>query len=173
MDVRSGTEHNEQIHLWPVLKQGLWLGALASIIPNAVWGCGLLGLFVAGSGIEALWSGALAIPGILACLPFGFTVLPALVAGGLNALVLYLVWRRRPIRDRVGLVSGAVLGILWGSIVSSVAWYLNKDNYYSLVDEYVVAIIIGVAALAGCWHGWRMTRYLRRQTRPRQDIKPD
>ena len=183
MNVRRGIEHNDRIYLWPVLKKGLWLGAWAAIVPNAVWGFGLVGLslalvaighFLSGSGMEELWSDAivLVVPGLLACLPFVFTIIPALGAGGLNAMILYLVWRRRQLKGSIGLISGTALGVLWGSIVIGILWYFDQDSQFRVVDEVAVAITVSVAALVGCWHGWRMTRYLQRQAKPEQDTEP-
>lgn len=101
---------------------------------------------------------------------FIVTGLPAGLAGGVNALLLYNVSRRRKLRTGIALLTGFLVGLFFGFLIgfSIGGVLLLKDPAFGwgtrdFTDSFALgAIVSGASALVGLWHSWRMLLHLQR-----------
>lgn len=91
-------------------------------------------------------------------------LLPAMAGGGLNALVLYQLSRRRSLSVGTGLLSGVL--IVGFFLVPVFLWLAGIDSsrgWDSAQQRVAFALLAaGRGAICGAWHGWVMVRWLRK-----------
>jgi hypothetical protein len=115
------------------------------------------------------------------------------MGGAMNGVVLYLRARRRRLTLLAGILIGALHGMAWGSVALEIDLWIQLQIERSFthvqshidpvinpsvgetpaIPQGVLGEIVGLMAivslLAGCWHGWRMTRYLQARSREAQE----
>jgi hypothetical protein len=154
---------------WPVIKKGVLLGMLASVVGTTTVVAVMAGIFLVRAGLSYFVSGLWYIPALAGGVTLALTIPPASVGGGANALALYVVGRRRELTIPIGVLVGALSGLFWGLaavalggwVTSGYSWHLYDPG--EMVRETLAILPIGecIGASVGAWHGWRMARYLR------------
>jgi hypothetical protein len=116
------------------------------------------------------FSDYLAVAALIVVGPGAFlvAVLPATLAGALDALLLCRLSSRGELRGSKGLFMGPLLGLFFGLVMGGILLF-QASSYASDISDYsasiaVGAVVTGVSMLVGLWHSWRMMRYLQRQT---------
>jgi MFS family permease len=116
------------------------------------------------------FSDYLAVVALIVVGPGAFlvAVLPATLAGALDALLLCRLSRRDELRGSKGLFMGPLLGLFFGLVIGGILVF-QASSYASDIRDYsasiaVGAVVTGVSILVGLWHSWRMKHYLQRQS---------
>ena len=164
--------------LRPAVGKGIQLGCLA-----ALTGAGLLVILLWAQDIRVgAQLAAIGLPaysfwgGLLEGMIFGAVWLLAtgplfLIAGGVNAIVLWAIHRLLKAPTVLSLLVGAALGICAGLVLMEMTLRFNPFGYrrglFSIDqnDLCSLGMILGVAASTGVWHSWRMSRHLAIETR--------
>jgi hypothetical protein len=92
------------------------------------------------------------------------TALPALVGAVVNAACLFFLAKRHALTLGRGALVGVVVGLLAGAAAIRMV-YSDPTSYFGVLTQRDLPFVLvteGIAALAGCWHAWRLVSYLRR-----------
>ena len=172
------------LQFWPTFGKGAALGVFASLALSGIFPIGYLGppSLLYGRLMELVKGWPLLLLGGLVV--FISTCLPCAMGGAMNAAVLYLRAHRRRLTLRAGILIGALHGLAWGSVALELALrmfeglnpfggtaelrsglriaYIVRDTPAGQLGSVglFVGLIAIVSLLMGCFHGWRMTRYL-------------
>jgi len=153
--------------LWRTLGRGVLLGALAAFMGIVLlWGSVVAVVFLtggpppAGGGGFESFEAALLLLGIATLV---VTLIPAMAAGGIDALVLYNVSSTRHVSAVVGSLVGALIGFFSGPLTLLIPELVTNPARSSVGDLVTVVLLAaGTGASIGAWHGWMMARWLRK-----------
>lgn len=163
--ITRGVESNHPT-LRHVIVRAVWLGVQSSLIGSVIFlATDLLLVSIVDPNFDAF-----AIATIDATLLFwlivfflaGFlvAVVPGAVGGGFIGLVLWVLARRDNQSPKLASVIGIFVGACSGCLAIQIAKLLEPEMVEESSLEGFVAAILS-AALAGLWHSWCITRWVK------------
>lgn len=171
MRTTSGANQTRARALWPTIGHGILLGTLAVVVICMAITLLLLLTTPARNPSEMSQPPAYAFPVLIGISIFALTILPASIGGGTNALVLYLLFQHRAPTLSTGLGIGGLIGVL-GSMTVFISMNRLVSQLFNVAGGPIIdprnvepnIVLAAVSLVVGCWHGWRMVRYLERSS---------
>jgi hypothetical protein len=144
-------------------KRGIKLGVLASIVASLLLWVGIF--FVVLLSHPTVSGGKSVNPyALLALVALANVVvspLPGSIVGILNVYVLSSLTSRNKLTRSTSIVSGLLVGFLAGFATMFGIELKSGITRYSVVDDVVFSLVIGCGmAVVGCWHGWKVGKWL-------------
>jgi hypothetical protein len=146
------------------ILQGAWLGILAAAMGSVLFlvidlaFASLLNPWFSIGTVDAsklFWFVALCLPGFL------IAAVPGAIGGGIIGFILRTLAHRDKLSIGVGIAVGISVAACSGYIAIQIARLLEPEMVQQVPVETLIAAILS-AILAGLWHSWILTRWLRR-----------
>lgn len=182
-EVHQSSNINVKSTRQTILCKGGKLGLLASVLGSFLFLCfyvSVLWISATLSGVEFVsenflndrqgyWFLLLIVYWTLGfLLTFLISVIPSILAGLGNALLLSIFTQSVPLTSFRGVIIGMIVGGIFSIIPISIGLMLltrfvfdapSLKEQSQVIMEIVISGIL-TALISGAWHGWRMTRYL-------------
>jgi len=163
VDASSGAS-KERPAVWHTILRGILLGMLAALVGSCLFTASVLVLtWLRNPSIPFLgWVPVVVIfwSTVFTTFAFLFVVVPGSVGGGMIALVLHILARRGKLTTRVSLIVGTIMGTCAGYLLVEYVKQADPDQVREFPEA--VILVIGIAALAGLFHSWLLSRWLRK-----------
>ncbi|NLE77297.1 MAG: hypothetical protein GX605_11170 [Chloroflexi bacterium] len=170
------SESDRNAGLWATLREGMLMGVVADgiaapLVWPVLWSVIRLEGLATGASFPTGESLLLQVAMYFAStlfIVFPMALLPAVLAGAADALILRRAMAHGRKGTRIGPLAGAAIGLATGVLVSAgglLVLYAPEPprSLEETFPGFVVALAGGVVgALGGAWHGRHMARWLRR-----------
>ena len=153
----------QPLPLWKIARYGIGQGALGSLIAGGLSAVLIVSIFPYHRASDSLEAVGWAFVGGAAVI--AFALVPAMIGGGTNTLVLRLLYSRIATKASASALIGLLSGLVWGALPAVMyagpsfgwppRWSVDESSLFAL------GLLEAIGGVVGGWHGWRMFRYLR------------
>lgn len=142
------------------VTKGAILGAWVTLVMVVLVALTALEFSMTHGGInDGTWEG-------LWCVVCGFPfllIIPGTICAVISSDVLHWMACTRMLTTWPGLAIGVLWGVAWAVTIDIVGNYNVSSGILQGNPAWLV-VLLTIAMLTWCWHGWRVTRYIRRNS---------